>query len=177
MFDNDDSLITWKNQIPIRCVFCSLSGRNLQLVQLNRILSDNTSLPITNRDQRGLLDVTQGSQLEYRNTFCAHRVKIKLSFVRRKTDINGLVQERCNSSALAPKLHLSCINPSIFPTVIIFKLYGIPQCWPLTLMVTYVHRSWGQVTYALPYVHRPRCDKIWQLLPYSSYKLCGMKCQ
>ena len=74
MFNNGDSLITWKNYIPTSSVFCSLSGRNLQIVKLNRILSDNTSLPITNRDQRGLLDVTQGAQLEYWNMFCAHTV-------------------------------------------------------------------------------------------------------
>ena len=30
-----------------------------------------------------------------------------------KLHIDGLVQERCNSSALAMELHLSCINPSI----------------------------------------------------------------
>ena len=29
-------------------------------------------------------------------------------------DIDGLVQERRNSSALAMELHLSCINPSIY---------------------------------------------------------------
>ena len=29
---------------------------------------------------------------------------------------DGLVQERCNSSALAMELRLSCINPSFFPT-------------------------------------------------------------
>ena len=29
-------------------------------------------------------------------------------------DIDGLMQERCNSSALAMQLHLSCINPSTY---------------------------------------------------------------
>ena len=31
-----------------------------------------------------------------------------------RTYIDELVQERCNSSALAMELRLSCINPSIF---------------------------------------------------------------
>ena len=30
--------------------------------------------------------------------------------------INGLVQERCNSSALTMELHLSCTNTSIYPS-------------------------------------------------------------
>ena len=34
------------------------------------------------------------------------------------TDVFGLVQERCNSSALAMELHLSCINPCM-PTLIL----------------------------------------------------------
>ena len=32
-------------------------------------------------------------------------------------DIDGLVQERCNSCALAMELGLSCINPSICASV------------------------------------------------------------
>ena len=35
------------------------------------------------------------------------------TYVMDKANIDGLMQERCNSSALAMELHLSCINPSI----------------------------------------------------------------
>ena len=39
--------------------------------------------------------------------------------------IDGLVQERRNSSALAMELHLSCINPSIWSHHLVYKM-GLP---------------------------------------------------
>ena len=36
------------------------------------------------------------------------------TFVAANDDVDGLAQERRNSSALAMELHLSCINPSIY---------------------------------------------------------------
>ena len=33
--------------------------------------------------------------------------------------IDGYVQERCNSSALAMELHFSCTNPSIYKQIVI----------------------------------------------------------
>ena len=64
-------------------------------------------------------------------------------------NIDGLVQERCNSSALAMELRLSCTNPTIydflftntsdelkFITILIFMVFNIPGkliqyhgCW------------------------------------------------
>ena len=41
------------------------------------------------------------------------------------THINGFVQERCNSSALAMELHFSCTNPSMYALV---KLVIIGSC-------------------------------------------------
>ena len=38
---------------------------------------------------------------------------LKLVATANENDIDGLVQERRNSSALAMELHLSCTNPSI----------------------------------------------------------------
>ena len=38
---------------------------------------------------------------------------VKLVATANENDIDGLVQERRNSSALAMELHLSCTNPSI----------------------------------------------------------------
>ena len=40
--------------------------------------------------------------------------------------IDGLVQERRNSSANALELRLSCTNPSKSPTFVIVQLYAIP---------------------------------------------------
>ena len=39
--------------------------------------------------------------------------KIFLMLLKTIQHIDGLMQERCNSSALAMELHLSCNNPSI----------------------------------------------------------------
>ena len=39
--------------------------------------------------------------------------------------IDGLVQERCNSSALAMELRLSCINSSIY----VLQWFGLISCW------------------------------------------------
>ena len=39
-----------------------------------------------------------------------------LTLLKWKAYIDGLVQERCNSSALAMELHLSCTNPSTTPS-------------------------------------------------------------
>ena len=43
-----------------------------------------------------------------------------------KGKIDGLVQERCNSSALAMELRLSCINPSRCPRNHFIFIMGIP---------------------------------------------------
>ena len=51
-----------------------------------------------------------------------------------KNDIDGLVQERRNSSALAMELHLSCINPSIWNRHIIVLLW-------LLLLTTKINSS------------------------------------
>ena len=45
--------------------------------------------------------------------------------VRRHLYINGLMQERCNSIAIALELHLSCTNPSLY--------WDIPQRFSLPL--------------------------------------------
>ena len=42
-------------------------------------------------------------------------------------DIDGLVQERCNSSALALELHLSCTNPSISGTPDSMTAYNVTR--------------------------------------------------
>ena len=42
----------------------------------------------------------------------ARRHQARISLVLRNVQIDGLVQERCNSSALAMELRLSCTNPS-----------------------------------------------------------------
>ena len=39
--------------------------------------------------------------------------------------IDGLVQERCNLSALAIELRLSCINPSIFDIGVIHRMIAL----------------------------------------------------
>ena len=49
-------------------------------------------------------------------------------------DIDGLVEERHNSSALAMELRLSCINPSIYPGLL------VRQDWELIFRYTF-HRT------------------------------------
>ena len=50
-------------------------------------------------------------------------------------DIDGLVQERCNSIANALELHLSCTNPSIRVWKLVWHCssYATSWCSPLTL--------------------------------------------
>ena len=70
--------------------------------------------------------------------FCSimtNRIQIALSSVYTMTwekmfHIDGLVQERCNSSALAMELHLSCINPSICTCSML--LYWLGSYWILS---------------------------------------------
>ena len=52
--------------------------------------------------------------------------------------IDGLVQERCNSSTLAMELHLSCTNPSIWTVLVCQRsvLLWIPQ-WPVLWLSTW----------------------------------------
>ena len=48
---------------------------------------------------------------------CAGNPPVTCGFLAQRIshpDINGLVQERCNASAIALELHLSCINSSIW---------------------------------------------------------------
>ena len=46
--------------------------------------------------------------------------------------IDGLVQERCNSIALAMELRLSCTNPSIWG----FKFMNMVKSWHIVIMMT-----------------------------------------
>ena len=54
---------------------------------------------------------------------CIH---ITCDYIHYTSEINGLMQERCNSIVNALELHLSCINPSQWPVHI--SLYVISSC-------------------------------------------------
>ena len=65
-------------------------------------------------------------------SFMSLSLVIDLSHHRAVGHIDGLVQERCNSNALAMELHLSCTNPSILKGVLDIPLII------LTLMIALV---------------------------------------
>ena len=62
----------------------------------------------------------------------------------RKLDphLDGLVQKRCNSSALAMELHLSCNNPSIWSGTAL----QLNQCW---IIVNWTPQTWISMTFEL----------------------------
>ena len=74
--------------------------------------------------------------------------------------IDGLVQERCNSSALAMELRLSCTNPSICWQVNIKAWEPVPHYWP---SVRGIHQFKGSVTCSFDVLSWTSCWKTVKL--------------
>ena len=57
-------------------------------------------------------------------------------------DLDGLVQERCNSSAIAMELRLSCTKPSIYmkwqEAIIESQMYFLHKVYTLTPNIMYI---------------------------------------
>ena len=62
--------------------------------------------------------------------------------------IDGLVQERCNSSVLAVELHLSCTNPSIYATGSMMLMFCVTQYWT-DLNLSRIDYCWTMTTVTL----------------------------
>ena len=59
---------------------------------------------------------------------CGDKAQIIIGSHHMKLHIDGLVEERCNSSALAMELHLSCTYPSIRNQCCDFIPSQLPKC-------------------------------------------------
>ena len=88
--------------------------------------------------QKGMTDKRTDRQTDRRTDWTIHRAawsQLKISYFH-FPHMDGLVQERCNSSALGMELLLSCTNPSICPRLkwyaCIFKieLFLLKETWP-----------------------------------------------
>ena len=93
-------------------------------------------------------------------------------------DIDGLVQERCNSSALAMELHLSCTNPSICTN---HTVHHDPEvifaCWHIMLYHYHLYAELAECTDHTSYLSGVFCWVcLRHILTNTIYAIYGTVC-
>ena len=109
--------LTHRNGVDYLLVVCHLTSicwDKMDIVSINLLKEPLTQVPWKDPTQRFWITCSSFmmSISRFHSVFCQAVCPV---FANINIYINGLVQERRNSSALAMELRLSCTNPSIWP--------------------------------------------------------------